>query len=1309
MASNCNSALQRHTTLFPCSANVHEPYYGAEYLQLKAALSCSKMYSRFPISTVSQDINPASDKYIKMISSNLTFTDDVIENRCLHMMPYNEKYFHGIFKPGQLVTSQKQKKDHGRHKTRTLDGHHLPHNHRTFVKPNELATLSKPGKSKDHHLDRSAQLFSKSTEKTNNSECISTLDSSTLFMTEIDPIGIFPKINNDTEPKIDANKVSEKNIAKSKHLKREMTTQTAPMNQNVSLSIDAPELSIVPDYSEKRQNNLKLQKRDWDDHLLSKLSHLTANWIVHTCTPADDQKEKLADVLTSWYGHTKHTDLVRDEISDAEEEDKQKDKKHKKKWKKNNSSVLAKVYNITPPPAAAIDPYSDDNQAPFYRQPTGIRKKKRNHDKEEAGAANTTAYNIQVRDHPQAPLPKLKDFLNPKVGDKIYDTDNLYQQEWLTGKSHVFNDGGNQDEIKMETDNKYRKQLQQEMPLKPDVWYSTENSDQAKQKGSLIKLSSRKPKKGWKRWIDLPQPINDAEQLMITESSETNPRAIKSTDSKQRQKIRENHTLVSIVVDWRSRWFTNGQYADSTPDDLIRDMADIQPHVRLKAIGTLAKAADYSSEDSTDSASVQELPEKIFIGLECLLDDSHRQVRKAAAVTMYSLGRPTYKAGEILKEMLLSDNEADRWASVQCLSHYGTCDSDVVTEIIKQILSTQSAIKYEQGIHLLARISASTNIVHCIVAEQLNSSNWRHRVIACKILPTLSGSINRDITHKLSDVMWHDWHSEVRNAAAQCLGKTSHGQDVHNSIIDQLLHGTERTKLEAISKLGQLGIMTAKLLPAFLQCFTSLCMSIRCEVCITCGNLQINEEQVVQQLVHLATSDPSWRVKALAIQALGKIGTVNDEIRECLFWAVRYEVEPGVRAEACHSIVALDIRDEDIIAALQERLLVESSALVRNEIAEALIQFGISATDDTEMVAQIKSEVCKLSNPSIIASEIFVHEADENYRKKIICLTEEDIEALDKRKAAVIQHIQSQAGTMEHRHSANQKILTPLSGTTPEPVSRDGTESTLAADKELEEILGRRSESCLLSSKSRPLTGLSFVSGEEDISRRSEVELDRHLPNSQTEMDDEQNKSHVSGRETEASHFGEEGKKSTELLSNLSLPPLIQPTLGKNIFSLASRSASGLRDSRLSPVQIYNHKSVRNKDLMNEKKKFNQKVSTVFSDLDLRYAYLTEDLVKIDKGYNTRESLDIDDLKMLSSVEELQLVNEMAQETLLRHDEAITTVLNHDILDTVPQECLLDSNETHTETYKANNLVTNTLELVPRNDENINQQPTMIA
>ena len=69
--------------------------------------------------------------------------------------------------------------------------------------------------------------------------------------------------------------------------------------------------------------------------------------------------------------------------------------------------------------------------------------------------------------------------------------------------------------------------------------------------------------------------------------------------------------------------------------------------------------------------------------------------------------------------------------------------------------------------------------------------------------------------------------------------------------------------------------MTAKLLPAFLQCFADPYVSIRCEVCITCGNLQIKDEQVLNRLVHLATFDPIWKVKALAIQGDVTIFVLN--------------------------------------------------------------------------------------------------------------------------------------------------------------------------------------------------------------------------------------------------------------------------------------------------------------------------------------------------------------------------------------------------------------------------------------------------
>ena len=53
--------------------------------------------------------------------------------------------------------------------------------------------------------------------------------------------------------------------------------------------------------------------------------------------------------------------------------------------------------------------------------------------------------------------------------------------------------------------------------------------------------------------------------------------------------------------------------------------------------------------------------------------------------------------------------------------------------------------------------------------------------------------------------MWNDWHEDVRKSAAQCLGKTSHGREVHDDLRDRLIKGDEGIKLEAISKIGQLG------------------------------------------------------------------------------------------------------------------------------------------------------------------------------------------------------------------------------------------------------------------------------------------------------------------------------------------------------------------------------------------------------------------------------------------------------------------------------------------------------------------------
>ena len=127
-------------------------------------------------------------------------------------------------------------------------------------------------------------------------------------------------------------------------------------------------------------------------------------------------------------------------------------------------------------------------------------------------------------------------------------------------------------------------------------------------------------------------------------------------------------------------------------------------------------------------------------------------------------------------------------------------------------------------------------------------------------------SSNQDLVHKLTNLMWFDWHTEVRKAAAQALGKTGHGKDVHDDLIDKIKNGNERTRVEAVSKVGHLGIMTAKLIPVFLNCFHDSYVSVRMEACIACSNLRIKDPHVLDQLVFAATYDPIWKIKALAIQ-----------------------------------------------------------------------------------------------------------------------------------------------------------------------------------------------------------------------------------------------------------------------------------------------------------------------------------------------------------------------------------------------------------------------------------------------------------
>ncbi|KAK7493218.1 hypothetical protein BaRGS_00015555, partial [Batillaria attramentaria] len=491
-------------------------------------------------------------------------------------------------------------------------------------------------------------------------------------------------------------------------------------------------------------------------------------------------------------------------------------------------------------------------------------------------------------------------------------------------------------------------------------------------------------------------------------------------------------------------------------------------------------------------------------------------------------------------------------------------------------------------------------LVHSMVGEHLNSSSWRHRVIACKILPALYGSINKDLTQKLTHLMWHDWHREVRRAAAQCLGKTSHGRDVHDDIRRAIMYGSERIRLEAISRLGQLGIMTAKLLPAFLECFDDPFVSIRSECCITCSNLCIQEEQVVKKLIHLATFDPIWKVKALAIQALGKVGVVNDAIKECLLWAMRYEEKAGVRAEACHALVNLDILDEDVIECLQDRLLVESSQVVRDEMIEALQAVGVNASEDLDTVAQIKMEVRKLCNRNVIASQIVLNEVDdlrqENLQNMIFISEAEAREREEQRKVGNIQRIRDMVSSISGPEMPEPKEESEESSTA-EAVSREGTLFTPSADKELEAILGRAEEtsepSGESSSKSRPFSGETETSGTYSSPGRSSHVSKRSMPEEYIQEVD---------RQLESEGLG--------ALPNMTLTPLSRSRLGIS----PSTSVQDLKATSQISIQLSGRHTAVSRETLLEREKLDEQVSNTYLGLSARYNDMVNEITKIDCG-----------------------------------------------------------------------------------------------
>ncbi|XP_062824180.1 HEAT repeat-containing protein 4 isoform X1 [Anolis carolinensis] len=727
-----------------------------------------------------------------------------------------------------------------------------------------------------------------------------------------------------------------------------------------------PALQGTPAHKPQQQN-LK-----WEERLLTKLSKATAQWIVNNQPawgrwvqgkPRGFRRQKY-DWSSIKYVLTSESDMELLNEIEAEALVGSHIEIHEKK---PETSLLA-----------------------YYRGPSFHTRVLAIDD---PSANNKTADRVSKKSFKPLSPVKRRGRLNSVVGKYSYTTQNIFEQDLYFGSARIVHQD-KKDRLVMDNNYEYYLHLEQRYPRPHEIW------------------SFRPPKKAVQRiqkgaihWTSLPTSIEDfaqsgGEQQSSVSTGRKREGYRKSEDVSEIIQIRR-----TMLEQWKADWKLDPPWQSATIEGLSRGLVDVHVQNRINAILICASAvlerpqrlqqssqeAVIGMEAGAKSLETEALPAKIQPLLKNNLFDEDAHVRMAAAVCFYAMGEWYQEAQDIMRNALLNGNSADSWAAAQALAMDGITSLHVIKRILYQIFDQKDDATEEQACLLLSQLSRHTGLVHCLLASELNSCQWKNRVLACKTFSRIPGSISQDLKNKMVQLMWTDWKFDVRRAAAKALGHFKLGKEVHDQLRKQLKRGDCRMRVEALTLIGWLRLMTSRLLPGFLQCFSDDFVAVRKEACRAAGALRIKEETVLKCLFKIMQTDPFWKIKALAIRALGQIGAPSSHLRDLLLWALHYEDDPGVRREACRSIIALNMQDETVQTTLQDRLILEPNELVKEEVSHAVKTFNFEQEEDQEVIQKIKDKITTLSQKDLVIEKVLKfreitkntwHEAHRIYREK---------------------------------------------------------------------------------------------------------------------------------------------------------------------------------------------------------------------------------------------------------------------------------------------------------------------------------------
>lgn len=283
--------------LFPCAARVKVPQLGSDEADIKEGQKSSRLAPDSVVFRQSGYVpEPVSQQYLKKISVDLSFEEDVVRERCFFALPYDEKYMYEAFDISDIVTLPvKSKFLTGRHNARGLDLRHMPCNLRksskSDLKPLKRKIIQRAREMHKEALKREEkkqiQALAKS-KKTSLDELTEEAEESSepsVFLTEtkVEPKAK-PSEKVQVKPKAEEATKFDKKLTVIEEVKHEVKSVKARTKSEISET-----------FTEEEEGKKKTD--DWDSYLMSVLSQNTAKWLVYNRTQVGTQERERLEAL----------------------------------------------------------------------------------------------------------------------------------------------------------------------------------------------------------------------------------------------------------------------------------------------------------------------------------------------------------------------------------------------------------------------------------------------------------------------------------------------------------------------------------------------------------------------------------------------------------------------------------------------------------------------------------------------------------------------------------------------------------------------------------------------------------------------------------------------------------------------------------------------------------------------------------------------------------------------------------------------------------------------------------------------------